>query len=289
MRLAFLIFSVALIVVTTSAQGASELVPKPLFSDDPKGLRLQAAIPRMVDANGNVVWIDEKYTTTQYKKAASLLVLQEANRVAVELHLPEKVPITETDLVEVVVTPYGFNVVHHSVGSVTTKHFCYFVSKGNKFNELDAADYDHTCLTLRRNGTLPITSMDTNAAYRLAAKWLTATSMDIKGLNRDCKLHIALSPFWNGLTHLGEKPQNQFVPIYFVWWTSLQNDLQGHGDVAYVELYVPTKTLLQLCVSDSKYILRQPLAFTNLDSFMPGAAPIIKLPPPERGAQPGPG
>jgi hypothetical protein len=131
--------------------------------------------------------------------------------------------------------------------------------------------------------------MNTNSAYQLASRWLAAVSMDVKGLNRDCKVHVALSPFWNGLVHLGEKPQKQFVPIYFVWWTSPTNDLEGHGNVAYVELFAPTKTLLQLCVSDPKYILRKPLEFTNLDSLLPGTAPVIKLPPPQPGMQPPPG
>jgi hypothetical protein len=243
----------------------------------------------MVDTNGNVVWIDEEYTTKQYQVAASKLVLQEANRVAKELRLPEKLPITETDLVESVVTPYGFNYIHQSIGSVTTKHYSYYVSQGNKFNELDVANYDQTCLKLRDQGTLPIKQMNTNAAYQLAIHWLATASMDVKGINRDCKTHVALSPFWNGLVHLDEKPHKRFVPIYFVWWTSTKNDLERHGNVAYVELYAPTTTLLQLSVSDPKYILRKPLEFTDLDSLLPGTAPVIELPPPKPGGQPPPG
>lgn len=286
----FFLYSFALIIVfqTAFAQRESD-DPKPLFLNDPKGFKLPAALPKMVDSKGNVVWIDESFTTREYREAAFKLVLQEANRVAIELQLPEKLPIMETNLVEAFITPFGFNCLHQSIGSVTTKKYCYFISQGNKFNEVDATDYDQICGKLRGRGTLPITQLNTNSAYQLATQWLTAVSMDVGGLNRECTAHAALSPFWNGLTKLGERPQKRFAPIYFVWWTSPKNDNDGHGCVAYVELYTPTKTLLQLSVSDPRYIHRQPLLFTNLDSLLPGTAPIIKLPPAQIGAQPPPG
>lgn len=289
MKFTLFLFNLALVFQMALAQEQTGLVPKPLFPDDPKGLKLPAAVPRMVDTNGNVVWIDEKFTTRKYQKAAFKLVLQEVNQVAKELQLSGEYPIAESNLVEAIITPFGFNYIHHTFGTMSTKSYVYYVSCGNKFNELGVANYDHKCFELRDHGTLPIKQMNTNAAYQLATHWLAAASMDVKGLNRDCKAHVALSPFWNGLSRLGEKPQRQFVPIYFVWWTSRTNDLEGHGNVAYVEFFTPTKTLLQLSVSDSKYILRRPLAFTNLDSLLPGTAPVIKLPPPKPGGQPPPG
>jgi hypothetical protein len=61
--------------------------------------------------------------------------------------------------------------------------------------------------------------------------------------------------------------------------------------VAYVTLFAPTKTLLQLKVYDPKYILRKPLAFTNLAALFPDTnaptvvmtnwAPMQCLPAPE--------
>jgi hypothetical protein len=44
------------------------------------------------------------------------------------------------------------------------------------------------------------------------------------------------------------------------------------NDVASMMLFTPTKTLLQLCVRDPKYILRKSLVFTNLDSLIRNCA-----------------
>ena len=80
-------------------------------------------------------------------------------------------------------------------------------------------------------------------------------SMDVKALNRDCKLTIRV------FTPEGEHGSH-FVPIYWVSW--------GIGDkpVASVELFEPTKTLRQMHVNGPKYILRQPSQVTNLDFLL---------------------
>jgi hypothetical protein len=275
------LFSNLLLVfcVTNCFSKAQELsafvpeVPKPICPDDPKGRELPPGVPRVVDTNGNVIFINRRFTTRQYQQAAIKLVLQEANTVAGELQLPEKLPIAESNLTEAIITPFGYNYINKKIGSISTTNYVYYVSQGDKFNGLDVADYDQTCSSLEEQ-LLPIKQMDTDGAYQLATQWLAAVSMDVKGLNRDCKTHVALSPYWNGLDRLGQKPRKNFVPIYFVWWTSPKNDTEGYGDVACVEFFSPTKKILQLTVRDSKYILRKPLVFTNLDSLFPGTAPI---------------
>jgi len=260
-------------LLTVAAKESSPFVPKPICPDDPKGRNLPPGVPRTVDTNGNVIYMDINFTTKQYRQAAIKLILQEANLVAKELQLPEQLPITVTNLTEAAITPFGFNYQRKGVGSVSTKNYVYYVTKDNKFNELGVANYDQTCLDLKRQ-LLPIEQMNTNEAYQLAIQWLAAASMDVNGLNRDCKAHVALSPFWNGLASLGQKPTKRFVPIYYVWWTTPKNDAEGYGGVARVELFSPTKKLLELSVDDPKYILRKPLVFTNLESLFPGTAPI---------------
>jgi hypothetical protein len=158
-------------------------------------------------------------------------------------------------------------------GVVCTSNYVYLVGRNNKLSELDVAGYDQTCLRLNKT-SLPVEQMDTNAAYQLATQWLATVSMDVNGLNRDCKAHVAVSAFWNGLAKLGQVPQKTLVPIYFVWWTSPKNDAEGFGDVAYVELFLPTRKLIQMSVGDPNYILRNPLVFTNLASLFPGTGRI---------------
>jgi hypothetical protein len=109
----------------------------------------------------------------------------------------------------------------------------------------------------------------------LATQWLATVGVDILGLNRDCEAHVAVS-LWNGFVKLGQMPTNDFAPMYYVWWTP-QNDDQRFGGAS-VELFLPTKKLLQLRVDDPKYVLRKPLVVTNLDSFFPGAGQVTVIP-----------
>jgi hypothetical protein len=217
--------------------------------------------------------INHHFTTPEYQREALKLVIQEANQAAIALKLPEQLPITRSNLIEFHISPFGFAYGFNMIGNVTTKNYIYGVACGNKLNDVGVASYDDTCFKLREH-LLPIKQMDTNAAFCIATNWLNTLSMDVARLNHDCKAHVALSPFWNNLAHLGETPKKRFVPIYYVWWTYPGNDQEGQGGPASVELYAPTKTLLQLSVLDPKYILRKPVKFTNLAALFPGVATI---------------
>jgi hypothetical protein len=278
MRMRLLFLPGSLIGLASCAfLGTQTISPsKPLRADDPKGLRLPRGVPRGVDADGNVITIDHQFTTPQYQHAAAQMVLQEANRVAEEMRLADEVlPITETNVVELHTYPFGFSYCEKSMGGVVgTSHYVYLVGDDNKFNGLVVAGYEEVCLRLKKTA-VPQEQMDTNAAYQFASHWLTSVSMDVDGLNQECKAHIAASPFWNGLAKLGQVPARAFVPIYYVWWTTPENDAEGFGSVASVELFLPTEKLLQLYVRDPKYILRKPLVFTNLVSLFPGTGRVI--------------
>jgi len=274
---------------TALAQESPLGPPAPLFPDDPKGHNLPSAVPRMVDTNGNVVWINEHYTTPQYRQAAFRLVLQEANRVARELQLPGELPITESNLFEAVVTPFGYNYLNKRIGSVTTKKYCYYVSQGNKFSYLEATHVAQDCYKFQDQYTWPISRLNTNEAYKLATQWLAAVSMDVAAMNRDCDVTVELDS-------LGFTPSpGKFVPIYYVSWMrkgyKKGDDVASlvSNDVATVEVFTPTKTLLQLRVEKPQYILRKPLIFTNLDSLLPGTGRVDILPPSKYIGEPGPG
>jgi hypothetical protein len=63
-------------------------------------------------------------------------------------------------------------------------------------------------------------------------------------------------------------------PVYYVSWLKKTG---GIGGVASVRLFLPAKTLLQFRVEDSKYILRPPIAFTNLAELLSQTnAPLIR-------------
>lgn len=274
MRLLFLAGS---LILLTSCASSEPFVMKPLREDDPKGLKLPRGVPRGVDSEGNVVSLDYRFTTPEYERAAIQLVLQEANRVAEDMRFDDEVlPITETNVIHVRVSPFGFSYKFNVLGGVVyTSNYIYKIGRANKFSGLVVANYDQTCLKLNK-ALVPLEQMDTNAAFQLATQWLTVAGVDVPRLNRECKAQVAVSPHWSGLGKLGNAPTRDFAPIYFVWWTPYDDRVKFGG--ASVELFLPTKKLLQLDVRESKYVLRNPVVFTNLDSFFPGTGRVTVFP-----------
>ncbi|MGA3282936.1 MAG: hypothetical protein ABSD57_00565 [Verrucomicrobiota bacterium] len=199
------------------------------------------------------------FTTEAYRKEALRLVIQEANKVAQELKLPEQLPINDTNLLQCYISPYGMSRFKKTIGNVTTSNYTYYCSIGDKFSFLERSHQDSDRLKWYREYSWPISQLDTNAAYQLATQWLADVSMDVNGLNRDCNVYIRPS----GVT--GQGATARFLPLYWVYWAPGPD---GFGSKASVGLFLPTKTLLDLRVEDSKYILRKPLQFTNLDYLL---------------------
>lgn len=205
------------------------------------------------------------FTTPAYNKEAFRLVLQEANKIAHELRLPEKLPITEEDVVERFIAPYGITKVRPYIGKIHTRDYGYYASVGYKLSYVEGTHQDEDCLKWMEQYKWLRSRIDTNAAYQLAAQWLAAAKMDVQGLNRNCQIRIEPESYWNAAN---PKKKTTFVPIYDVYWVSEENRRDGQGSVASVKLFAPTKTLISLRVEDSKYILRSPLVFTNLDLLL---------------------
>jgi hypothetical protein len=228
MKMQRLLLASSLIWLTSCASSELEVVPRPVRVDDPKGLKLPRGVPRGVDPDGNVITIDSWFTTPEYERTAIQMVLQEANRVAADMRFDDEVlPITETNVTRLRVSPFGFSYKFDVLGGVVaTSNYVYLIGRANKFSGLVVANYDQTCLRLNKTMS-PLEQMDTNAAYQVATQWLTTAGVDVTGLNRDCKLHAAVSPHWSGLGKLGNMPTKDFAPIYYVWWTSPQKDANG--------------------------------------------------------------
>jgi hypothetical protein len=209
-----------------------------------------------------------QFTTAAYRKEALRMVLEEANRVAVELALRDTLPITETNVIEQFILPYGAAQRLNSIGNVATSNYAYCVSIGCKLSYVLSVHQQQDHERWAAEYLWPVIREDTNAAYQLATQWLTAASMDVAGLNRDCDLQI------HPLMLYGSGTNASFVPIYSVAWKSWTDRIRS---VASVELFLPTKTLVGLTVDDSRYILRKPLEFTNLDYLLSqtnGEAPV---------------
>jgi len=233
---------------------------------------LPPGVPHVVDTNGEVLFVDTAFTTRAFQEEGLRLVIEEANKVVEELKLQEAQPLTKTNLVHAFVGPFGYTYRTKKLGNITTTNYNYGVEQGYKFSDLTVAKYDDRCREYYEKYQWPLKRLDTNSAYRLATQWLAAAWMDIKGLNRDCNVQVVLDSHWNGV-EFGQLPKNKFTPLYYVLWSPKGNGAKSGG--AQVELFLPTKTLLQLDVYDSKYILRSPVVISNLVALFPGKAEIV--------------
>ena len=213
------------------------------------------------------------FTTKAYQAEALRLVIQEANVVAKQLALPEELPITKSNIIKAFISPFTDAYTDGAIGTVTTRNYWYFISQGNKFSGLTTLNQGADCRRFQELYTWPLSRLDTNQACALALDFLSAASMDVQAIKRDCKMVVGLD---TGYVH---PPAGTFVPVYYIYWKPLDNH---DTSVASVRLCTPTKTILQLKVRDPKYILRPPLVFTNLDVLLSET----NLPPQRHGAAP---
>jgi hypothetical protein len=217
------------------------------------------------------------YTTQEYQREAKRLLIAEANCVAADLALPELLPITEANIRGVLVLPFGTAYSDQMVGRVVTARYWYFMSVSNRFSYLSIADYEKVIGGLEISNRWPIGRRDTNEPYQMAVKWLSEAKMDVKALNRDCRVDVELSDVLRGRQACDAQT---FVPIYCVTWLTCTNkeDITQYriGLKAEVEVFIPSDTLLQMRVNDGNYILRRPLTFTNLAELV-GGTNILEL------------
>ena len=102
---------------------------------------LPPGVPRVVDTNGNIIYVPEKFTSKAFQAEALNMVIDEANQVAKELNLLEELPITKTNLVDLVIGPFGFTYAFQKIGNITTKHYVYGVEQGYKFSLIVRATF----------------------------------------------------------------------------------------------------------------------------------------------------
>jgi hypothetical protein len=207
------------------------------------------------------------FTTSAYRDEALRLLIKEANQAASELNLPEKLPITESNLVDIYISPPRLGRAAKTFGMIATSNYVYSAAVDNKLSYIVKNHLQNSYDKLQGQYLWSMGKMDTNAAYQTATQILNAASMDVKALNRDC--NVAISAF----TPEG-KEGTHFVPVYWITW----KNRNGGVPIASIELFEPTKTLRQLRVTKSEYISRKPLEVTNLVFLLSqtNAPPVTK-------------
>jgi hypothetical protein len=107
---------------------------------------LPPGVPRIVNPDGSLCFVEPMFTTREFHSEALRLVIEEANKVAKELQLPEPSPITRTNLTHAFISPFGYMLDRKAVGNITTSNYCYCVRQDYKFSQLCIANYDARCI-----------------------------------------------------------------------------------------------------------------------------------------------
>jgi hypothetical protein len=204
-----------------------------------------------------------------YREAALEVLLAEANRIACDLELPEKLPIQRSDLSEVgISTPFWSD---HSggFGFLSTTNYYYYANQGNRLASIvpnfepDDTRRPAYMESLKKRYLLPKAQMDTNAAYVAATQWLAKAGVDLQALERDAQW-VEISAWEIG---------GKFVPLYRVRWRQLGAYRAQIGppepqSIAGVEFLAPEHRLLQMDVNQEKYLKRKPLTVPGRDGLL---------------------
>jgi len=189
-----------------------------------------------------------RFSLAEYRVQAVRRLLDQVNEIAGNLGLPEKLPLTEQSVGAFVSKP-DMAAELGMVGTIETLNYSYSFARSNKFCFLTLQHSEEKFHDWLNDYSWPVRLADTNGAYALATQWLGSVSMDVAALNRDCKVGFMLC----GLKGHGKR--QTFSPVYWVLWLP---DPKVRRPIASVQLFAPTKTLIQLRVEDARYILRKP-------------------------------
>ncbi len=198
-----------------------------------------------------------KYSTKAYEKEATRLLLQEANRVAVELRLKEHIPITTNDAFAIHIPPPAMGML----GTMSTTNYVYYFSAHRKFTGLDIRRNEKSWSEDEKKFSWPATRFNATNAFREGVEILKKADVDVNGLERDCTRTV--EAVWPD----GEKADH-FFPDYWIRWR------KNTKTVAVLEFIEPTHAIQGLHIDESKYSLTKPVEIPNLKALlMDGGTP----------------
>lgn len=238
------------------------------------------------------------YVSMAYKAVVAPLMISEANFFSQKLGLPEPAPLSVSNT-RISVNPP----LIAGLGHVRTEDFIYSFPGSdqrpltNGCGSLSFLEYGKLAYVMKEEpfraygGSIAEyqqklaatpSQIDTNGAYRLAKKWLTAVEVDVAALERDYKPMIVQQEFYDGPALTPEQAKQVLpnapkkkLPIFDVTW----GGPDGCNPPAWIEILGPTKELLWLRMEDTRYSRRRPIIVTN-------ALALCGLPSP-RGSLPG--
>ncbi len=221
-----------------------------------------------------------RFTTEPYRRAALAVLLNEANALARNLRLPEKDPITTTEVRDFDIGSPFFADSLGGFGYVLTDAYLYNAMRGNKITcvqtNIPFQDEGRYLAQIKSKYWLPKSEVDTNTPYLLATQWLSEASVDIAALEARFPPRVKI---WDFGSH--------FVPFYRVIWREADGARPPETG-AEVHLLLPDRSLQLMLIERPEYIKREPLAVPDREKLLAitNTAPAISEATDRKSGQP---
>ncbi len=263
-------------------------------------LNLLAALP----ANSQVTdkdWADVQPLVTDLNRNEKLckpkafqLMLAEANYSTKCLKLPVRYPVQpdevdgfyasspwfslmpDTNRTSLWQRSYFGNIV--VMGYIETTNYTFFFHDGRLRRVIDRQ------MDLERFDLYPVWAktpslVDSNTAIQLAREWLTSIDVDVGALDKKYGTQIKIKQafFWNkqgmNVVHASDDTDKTMLPVFDVAW--------GNGSPDYaakVEIFGPTKGLMELSIGDESLSRRPLLVVSSVAAFEKAVKAQANLP-----------
>jgi hypothetical protein len=178
----------------------------------------------------------------QLKSAFLALMICDANDVALKLHLPEDIPITQDHVVECLVTEPDVMRIIGMGGVFHTTNWVYSYPRAGKLAYLIRKYPDFWKKNdprAYRRYAVQESLINTNRALEMASNWLAAFSVDLPRLSNDCRIEVHVT-----------RILDMVIPEYEAAW------LKGKTKVVTIRFLEPEGQLWQIRVEDPSYLLR---------------------------------
>jgi hypothetical protein len=193
--------------------------------------------------------------TDPYYAAASAILLREANDLCQKLKLPLKRPIEMADTTRIRIEPPSVSDSRGRFGTIYTDTYIFGAYASNKLSYVNRStryrgeEKTYFITIAKKYGTTANLTNQGVLAYNLAVQWLISFSVDVKALERDCKVTIEPKILDDG----------RAIPLFAIEWSRFDPVRKESIVAATVEVLEPDRSLHKLWIEMPQYLNRSPL------------------------------
>jgi hypothetical protein len=221
-----------------------------------------------------------------YMTIALQKMLSEIDYFSEHLHLPVARPLQATNIDQFNVSSPWFSLIRNTnfaspvqqsqfgkigvAGHIETTNFHFYFQAGRLWSLVNKDKHIERFRFYPTWAAMP-SLINSNSAYQLATQWLASVEMNTALLEKKygSQKTIEQAFFWNqpglGVEHPPGDTNKTMLPIFTVAWGAAPGG--NVSPAASVEIFGPTKELMQLRVGDDSLFRRPPLIVSSVADF----------------------